>query len=514
MITRKAFQEALECPVKGWKRAHPQQRGKLTMEEEYRRFSAQMVCQKALELFPEAAQVPSGNYSEASRDTQGFLREFSPGTLRGGVFASGDFVATVDLLQKSNGHVRLFEVKASKRKDLGKNEGKGALFDLAYNLWVVDSAGYHVEESALLFLSEHFSPGDPISSLFEVVHGGKYLAHEVQELQNQSDRVRTILSTPRCPDPQLSSTCRDCPWQEHCFPEFRRFTLFHIPHLGSAKIDDLVAECFHSVDEIPRERMEALSLDSWQQKVVDCIRSEQEFHDAPAIVRILESWQPPLAFLDFETIAPTLPLLEGTAPFELLPVVYSLDILPDSRIPEQAQHHEFLANPFQLGESILRLARNLTDQLQQCPTIVAYNMGFEQRVMRSLGSWLAGRGELVLSEELLALHNRFVDLEPLFRQHFYHPAFSGSSSIKKILPVLVPGCDYQGFSVQHGQQASVVFLNHLYKRGMRLLQQGISLPSLQELLEYCNQDSWAMVQIHQRLWKLVDGTPTSRNGVV
>jgi hypothetical protein len=100
-----------------------------------------------------------------------------------------------------------------------------------------------------------------------------------------------------------------------------------------------------------------------------------------------------------------------------------------------------------------------------------------------------------ISGELNSLIDRIVDIEAIIRKNFYHPDFHGSTSIKKTLPSLVPEMSYEGLKIGNGDEAMVTFA---------LLAQGkysdSEIKSVKNnLLEYCKQDTLAMVNLHQKL---------------
>ena len=78
--------------------------------------------------------------------------------------------------------------------------------------------------------------------------------------------------------------------------------------------------------------------------------------------------------------------------------------------------------------------------------------------------------------------------------NYYHPDLSGSYSIKKTLPLLVPALTYKGMDVGNGVQAYITYLNYdspdptfgtLKTKANRRA----------ALSRYCQQDTWAMVEI-------------------
>jgi hypothetical protein len=54
---------------------------------------------------------------------------------------------------------------------------------------------------------------------------------------------------------------------------------------------------------------------------------------------------------------------------------------------------------------------------------------------------------------LLSINDRVVDLLPMTRQHYYHPAMKGSWSIKAVLPTIAPDLRYDELEVGNGGDA-------------------------------------------------------------
>jgi len=58
---------------------------------------------------------------------------------------------------------------------------------------------------------------------------------------------------------------------------------------------------------------------------------------------------------------------------------------------------------------------------------------YEKRILNELATAYPD-----LAHALQALVARLVDLQPITRQHYYHPAMKGSWSIKAVLPTVAP----------------------------------------------------------------------------
>jgi len=105
-----------------------------------------------------------------------------------------------------------------------------------------------------------------------------------------------------------------------------------------------------------------------------------------------------------------------------------------------------------------------------------------------------------LAAELKLLEAKLLDLHPVIRDHVYHPDFHGSFSLKYVLHPLVPELTYSDLVIVDGLVASVEIA--------RLLFVAHKIPAAerdrvrQDLLDYCQRDTWAMVRLLERLREL------------
>jgi len=143
------------------------------------------------------------------------------------------------------------------------------------------------------------------------------------------------------------------------------------------------------------------------------------------------------------------------------------------------------------------IARRLVESCGGIRTIVAYNAGYEGECIRRLAAAVPQ-----FKCELLALEGRLVDLLSVIREQVYHPAFGGSFSLKRVVAALIPGRHYEGLRFAEGKSASEELMEMLFGR---LDPQERSLVR-EGLLAYCKQDTWAMVQLLQRLRQLAVGS--------
>ena len=81
-------------------------------------------------------------------------------------------------------------------------------------------------------------------------------------------------------------------------------------------------------------------------------------------------------------------------------------------------------------------------------------------------------------------------MEPFQQKWYYAPDMHGSYSIKMVLPALVPDLSYEGMAIADGQAASYAFESLMYMDDEEKKKK-----IKEELLQYCNLDTEAMVRV-------------------
>jgi len=99
---------------------------------------------------------------------------------------------------------------------------------------------------------------------------------------------------------------------------------------------------------------------------------------------------------------------------------------------------------------------------------------------------------------LLDLVGRTIDLMDVFKTGYVDINFGGSTSIKKVLPVVVPDLSYEGMNVADGTAAMEAWSKMLAETN-----EGVKAELRKALLDYCELDTFAMVRILQFVQKQV-----------
>jgi len=314
----------------------------------------------------------------------------------------------------------------------------------------------------------------------EIDHTNEVLVR-VEEFKPFWQRIEEITKAPVKPEPQLLFECRKCGLFQECLGRGIENHVFDIPRLSQSKFDQLAELGIVCIEAIP----DGFPLTENQARVRDCVLSKKPFVGGSLKSELTSiSW--PACYLDFETVMTAIPLYPDIAPYTQIPTQYSIHKCSDVGLI--IDHLEYLADP---GKDCRReLAENLINDLGESGDIIIYS-NFEKAVSNSLMRLYPD-----LSEKLNSLVGRMIDLGAIIGKNYYHPDFHGSTSLKVTLPVLVPEMSYDNLEIADGDSAMAAFAY----LALGKYKETKEIESVRRnLLEYCKQDTLAMVQLHHRL---------------
>ena len=438
------------------------------------------VGELARSLFPGGVLIDASCQDCAERiaQTQAAIAAGANAIFEASFQAGGVFVA-VDVLFRGESGWTLIEVKSS-------NSAKPEhIPDAAVQAWVVRQCGVDITRVEIMHL-------DP-----EYRHPG--VLHELLARTNVTEAVEAWL--PRVPwlvqdfasalagplpAKELGLQCwepRDCPFQQRCWPDDPSHIRL-LYNVGPKRTVSYMASGVHSVWDIPKgTRLPPAA--SRQLKAMQ----QQRLMVEPTLAAQLEPFEGPLGFLDFETVARAVPVWEGLAPWGAAVAQFSFH-------QEQAdgtyRHVGWLAEG--PGDPRRELAEAMLVATAGARRIVTYS-AYEQTRIRELQAVVPE-----LAGELEQLLDKLVDLLPVVRNNIYHPDFRGSFSLKYVLTPLVPDLSYNDLVIVDGRVASVEIARLLFIAQRIPAHERDRLR--QDLLDYCERDTWATVRLMARLREL------------
>ena len=278
-----------------------------------------------------------------------------------------------------------------------------------------------------------------------------------------------------------------CEFWNRCTANKPRDWIAYLPRQTEKQADELAVLGIEAISAIPLD----FPLNVRQTIIRDSIVSGVPYIAADLSPQ-LHRFGPPVRYLDFEAMAPPIPLYEGTRPYQPIPFQWSLHTLD----ADGGLHHQgFLAGHD--ADPRRAFAKTLVKALGQCDLPIVVYSGYEQTRLKELVAEFPD-----LAEPLQAIINGLVDLLPIVRSAIYFPAAGFGNSIKDIAPALCPGFGYDDLDgIADGQAASAAFWR-LAAGDSAALEEAEKIRS--DLLRYCHRDTLAMVEVHRALIRLAD----------
>lgn len=267
---------------------------------------------------------------------------------------------------------------------------------------------------------------------------------------------------------------------------------------------DLINEGYVDALDIPREWLKREN-NKIQRNVIE---SGEPFYHVSKIRAGIKSLKYPIYHLDFETFPCPLPRFKGEVPYTQSLFQYSIHIEHEPGICDKDKdNYSYIATSHH--DLRRELVENMLDVIKpDGGSIMVYNQSFEQTRLKEMAVIFPE-----YRERLLNMVDRLFDLMYLLRGNsklfktlgfdeeegkvinYYHNDLNGSFSIKKVLPIF-SHLTYKGMPIGNGTQALVAYAK------FPLMEKSVFEKTYDDLLAYCKQDTWAMVEILDALRKI------------
>lgn len=512
-LTKSHFLSGLQCHRRLWLAVHAPGLASARSEaaEQILRMGIE-VGRAAHELFSGGLLItsPASEHVHAIEQTRAAMNDRSVPAIFEAAFEFAGVRIRVDILERlEEGGWGLREVKSASSF---KPDQHGP--DLAIQLWVLDQLGIDVVSAQLVHVNDAFvrgaaggmdaSEGGPPSVTALTATGtpideraaaapidwptfftrveliDTFVAGSFGNLSAEIALMHAKLALPSAPLRDPGAFCKKphpCPFWDHCTRD-KPATWF-------------VEQSGHKP--------------ALKRQMIDAIHSDRPWISG-TLVRELARFQPPVWALDFEAIAPAIPLYAGTRPYQAIVFQWSLDRWSGagtSKVSEdcvggpadlqfkneEIEHFEFLAP----GDHDPRpeAAHALVAALSSDTAPILVYSEYERRCLRDL----AARSP-ELAPALRSIEQRVVDLLPIVRQHIYHPGFGTSFSIKSVAPVLAPDIAYDDLpGVADGMSALATFV----QIATGVLSGEEAKRARMGLLAYCGRDTRALIGVARSL---------------
>jgi hypothetical protein len=361
------------------------------------------------------------------------------------------------------------------------------LDDVGIQTRVVSRSGLDLASSCLAHINRNyiFDGGSiAVRQFFRIRNLTRRIERLLPKLTFQLRAEITVLAMANAPDLPTGRHCTEpitCEFFDRCNPPLPDDHIGYLPRLHASAAEELLGMGVESICDIPAD----FPLSERQRRACNSVQTGQPWY-GPELKEELSGLKYPLYFMDFESANPAIPRLAGMRPYDQLPFQWSVHV--QRELGAEAEHHEFLATD--ASDPRRDFITSLCTVIGGRGSIVVYYQPFEEQRLSELAAWLPE-----FAERIKKIQRRLWDLLPVMRKHVYHPAFGGSFSLKDVLPALVPEMTYEGMDVANGTDAGVAW-ESLVRGG---LDQAEHERIRKALLEYCEQDTLAMVRLLEAL---------------
>ena len=305
---------------------------------------------------------------------------------------------------------------------------------------------------------------------------------------------------------------RECIFKDLCYDKFpKKNSILHYidRHHGFKEPSGEKHELFDLINLDDKYTMESIPHE-WltrrnNQIQRDCAITHNPYVDQSKIQDGIQELRYPIYHLDFESFPCPLPRFKGEKAYTQSLFQFSLHIEREPGVCDKEQDHiEFLSRNH--DDNRLELVKQMCAAIQDDGgSVLVYNQAFEKTRIKELAEYYPA-----YFDQLSDISSRLFDLMHIVKTNtklyeglgydterakslnYYHEDLDGSFSIKKVLPIF-SNLTYKGMVVGNGMEAVYAYASYptLHEEERTITQQA--------LVEYCKQDTWAMVEILNRL---------------
>lgn len=485
-VANSKYMSGLQCHKRLWyerlwcEKSHPQRASTVSRSQQRIIDQSTEVRVLARDNFPGGMLIDSLDHEESLEQTQDAMRRGVPYIFEP-IFSFDGISARCDVLQKDSKSWKIIKVTAS------KNVKEAHLHELAALKYVLSEIGVSISRTQLMHINRGCVYPD-LSNLFVFEDVTDRVDPLMENVPGDVETFKSILQGDVEPVVSIGKQCDEpdtCPFKDHCWEFVPEPSIFTIPRLSWDKKNQLIESGVFSLEDLPAD----FALTQNQRAYVDMVLNNQPEIDVEAIRNELSELEFPIHFFDFETLNPTVPRFEGLSPYDHFPFQYSCRILQSDG---SITHHEYLHTD--TTDPRLPLVESMLNHISDFGSVVVYSASFERERFEELAQYFPE-----YSGALQSVVSRLWDQLLIFKNHYKHPGFGGSNSLKNVLPILVPSLSYQNLDVQDGDDAQAVWDLMINTTGE--VEKG---NMIYHLKNYCRMDTLAMVEIHKVLLHEID----------
>ncbi|MBU2541937.1 DUF2779 domain-containing protein [Patescibacteria group bacterium] len=446
--------------------------------------------EEARNLFPNGVLVDCQG-QDAVDDTKQYI-EKKQAIIFQATFSEDVFFIRADILvyDKEKAGYELYEVKAS--NDVSRKEPNHYINDLSFQKSVIEKSGIRIIKAGVIHLNREYKRMGKIDyeKLFVIVDLTDEVLENQEKVNGQMSDIKLYLTMSEEKGCECLYRGRNaqCTTFVYSNPDVPEYSVHDINRIGASKklFLDWIDRGIYSLDDIDNPDV----LIGAKKAQYDAYKLGKPVINHTAIKKAFEKLVFPLYFFDYEGFVSAIPMFDGFGAYEQIPFQYSLHIMQENG---DIEHREFLITDPK-GDLTRPLVERMKQDIDPNGTTIAWYSTYEKQRNTKLAELHPDYAEFLEN-----INEDMFDLMTMFSKNYYvDPAFKGSSSIKKVLPVIVPELTYKALNISKGDQASERWEKMISSDTPEEEKKQIE----KDLLEYCKLDTLAMVRIYEFLKKL------------
>lgn len=380
------------------------------------------------------------------------------------------------------------------------------IYDIAFQKYCFQSAGIDIRNCYLMNINTEYMLKGVINpfEMFKVTEVTEKIEKLNLHIKNDLQNMAEIISGDHPPQVNPGKFCGkpfNCPLKNKCWESIGSKSILFLYSINHKMIKKLNDSDIKSISDIP---LNFSGINEKQKIQIEHTKYDAKYINKAAIANFLKQVSYPVFFLDFETFASPIPLIENTKPYQNIPFQFSLHVL---RKPEgQPEYYCFLSdgmsdprpalldslrNWFGFAQSFDGSDIGIADDSKN----LIFNNGKKAAINKNIEMGKKGRGSIIFRQDktnryksfdgtvivydetfersifrdlvsfntehvswIFKVANRIVDLSYPFKNfYYYNPVQRGSASVKKVLPALTKK-SYDEMAISNGDIAAISFL--------------------------------------------------------
>ena len=403
------------------------------------------------------------------------------------VFETDDLYAKADIIRaNADGTIDLYEIKSS--TSVKDKNPHNQLKDAAFQAIVAEKCGYSIGKIFIVHLNKDYRREGDVDPAQLLVFADETVRIKalLDETRGEVEAALALIALDEIDE--TSCSCLNLGKAKHCDsfdyfnPTVPKPSIYNLPRISTgANFHNFVAEGRFDLSQISPDEVSNL-----QAIVLASYQTGKPVINEAVIESFLGSLVYPLYFFDYEGYGSAIPICDGANPQGQFPFQFSLHVMQEDG---ELEHFEYLADNPQMPSELIE---HLEGCIGSKGSIVVWHKAYEITRTKEMAAFYPHKADF-----LYGLIDRVADLEDVFKEGYVDIAFGGSTSIKKGLPVL-SDLSYDGMEVSGGTEAMEAW------KTMLELPHGAERDAKRKaLLEYCKQDTLAMVRIFEFVQSVV-----------